>query len=274
MQFIRRRAPTGRGAESWATSAERVIDCGFATALGDRLDNQDRCAVSERWLVLSDGAGGHAGGALAAEVTVEAVLACLNSAPQPVGILLVEEATRRANQAVRSRRRSNPAVAGMAATLTVAVATSVVDGESEWLVSNIGDSRAWVVTPEGSTQVTEDDNVAAQLVKAGAITPAEALEHPGRHWITRAIGPEDGVAPQVRLVRLRRNDVLLLSSDGLDVLSPEVIHEVILATTSSKDAAEQLVDRALSTGATDNVTAAVARHLPSACHGLEDESAS
>jgi PPM family protein phosphatase len=257
-----------------ATSAERVIECGFATALGDRLENQDRCAVSERWMVLSDGAGGHAGGALAADVTVDAVVACLSSARLPVGIPLLEEAARRANQAVRSRRRADSAVAGMAATLTVAVATSVVEDESDWLVSNIGDSRAWVVRPDGSAQVTEDDNVAAQLVKAGAITPAEALGHPGRHWITRAIGPEDRIVPQMSVVYLRPGDALLLCSDGLDSLSPEVIHDLMLATAGSKDAAEQLVDRALALGAMDNVTAAVARHLSSACHGLEDEAAS
>jgi protein phosphatase len=258
---------TGAG----APSPEPAIDCDFATALGTRPDNQDRCAVSPQWIVLSDGAGGHAGGSLAAEVTVDAVVSCIRSSTEPVGALRLEEAVSRANEAVRSRRQADPTVSHMAATLTVGIATSVIDDTVEWLVTNVGDSRAWLVTPQGSTQLTEDDNVAAQLVRAGAITPAEAVAHPGRHWITRAIGSEDQVALRVLLVRLAPGGALVIASDGLDVLSPIAIYRVIQATTGSKDAAEQLVERALRSGATDNVTAAVARLLPSTCHRLGDE---
>jgi protein phosphatase len=222
-------------------------------------------------MVLSDGAGGHAGGALAAELTVDAVVSCLGSKTGPLAAPLLEEAVRRANAAVRSRRRADCTVSEMAATLTIGIATAVVDDEIEWLVTSIGDSRAWLVTPDGSMQLTEDDNVAAQLVKAGAITPAEALAHPGRHWITRCIGAEDRVSSRVMPVRLSPGDALLLASDGLDVLSPMAIHHVIRATTSSKAAAEQLVDRALRSGAVDNVTAAVARSWPATCHRLGDE---
>jgi protein phosphatase len=224
-------------------------------------------------MVLSDGAGGHAGGSLAAEVTVDAVVSLLSSSKEPFGALLLEEAVRRANEAVRSRREADLTVSGMAATLTVGIVTSVVDDALEWLVTSIGDSRAWLVTREGSVQLTEDDNVAAQLLKEGAITQTEALAHPGRHWITRAIGTEDRVVPGVMPVRLKRGDALLLSSDGLDVLGPTAIHQVIRATSGSKDAAEQLVERALESGATDNVTAAVARHLDATCHRLGDEPA-
>jgi serine/threonine protein phosphatase PrpC len=316
MDFVRRwarRTRLGRLAASPNAGSPRpdtLIDCAFATALGTRLENQDRCAVSRDWIVLSDGAGGHVGGALAAEETVAAVVSCLCSSAEPFGTSLIEEAVWRANEAVRARRKADPAVAGMAATLTIAIATSVSDGSHgsdgsdgshgtdeshgsdeshgtdgsdgsdgseetvEWLVASVGDSPAWHVTAEGATQVTEADNVAGQLVKAGAITAAEALEHPGRHWITRAIGPEDRVAPQVTLVHLGRGDALVLCSDGLDVLGPEAIHEVIRTTTSSTDAADRLVDEALRNGALDNVTAAVARHLPKTCHRLEDEAAS
>jgi len=253
---------------------EPVIDCAFATALGARRENQDRCAVSQRWIVLSDGAGGHAGGSLAAEVTVDAVVSCLTSSSQAYGAALLAEAVSRANEAVRSRRHADLTVSDMAATLTIGIAASVVDDAIEWLVTSIGDSPAWLVTPEGSTQVTEDDNVAGQLMRAGAITPAEALAHPGRHWITRAIGLEDRVSAGVVRVRVRRGDALVISSDGLDVLDKETIHRVIRATNGSKDAARRLVDRALRSGAVDNVTAAVARSHGSTCHRLGDEAGS
>jgi PPM family protein phosphatase len=276
MGFIRQSARKSRGRATGRSAhgeplPEAIIDCAFATALGSRRENQDRCSVSQRWMVLSDGAGGHAGGSLAAEVTVDAVVEFLSSSTGPVEALSLEEAVRRANEAVRSRREADATVSGMAATLTFGIVTSVVDDAVEWLVASIGDSRAWLVTRDGSVQLTEDDNVAAQLLKEGAITPAEALAHPGRHWITRAIGTEDRIVAAVMPVRLKRGDALLLSSDGLDVLSPSAIHQVMRATSGAKEAAEQLVERALRSGATDNVTAAVARHRSPTCHRLGDE---
>ena len=267
------RTDAGTSRSGGASVADSLIDCAFATAIGTRPENQDRCAISKRWIVLSDGAGGHAGGALAAEVTVEAVVACLTASADPPAAPLLEEAVWRANDAVRSRRLTDPAVAQMAATLTVAIAVSAIEDESEWLVTSIGDSRAWHVTPECPVQLTEDDNVAAQLVKTGAITPTEALAHPGRHWITRAIGPEDRVAPGMTSVRMQGGDALLIASDGLDVLSPAAIHDVIAGSASADDAVEQLVEAALRAGTLDNVTAAVIRHVPSACHRLGDEPA-
>jgi serine/threonine protein phosphatase PrpC len=280
MAFIRRRlARSGPrpGAGAFAggrePAHETMIDCAFATALGTRRENQDRCATSQRWVVLSDGAGGHVGGALAAEVTVEVAVSCLSSSTEPFGAQLLEEVVSRANEAVRARRQADVTVAEMAATLTVGIANSVDDDTTEWLVASIGDSPAWLVTPQTSTQVTEDDNVAAQLMRAGAITPAEAMAHPGRHWITRAIGPEDRVTPRVMPVRLQRGDALVICSDGLDVLDGSAIHQVIRTTTGSQEAAEQLVACAVRSGALDNVTAAVARHLPATCDRLGDEAA-
>jgi len=269
----RTRGEDATGEDDEAPSPEPTIDCAFATALGHRPENQDRCAVSERWLVLSDGAGGHAGGALAAQLTVDAVVSCLTTSAPAFGAPLLELAVRRANEAVRTRRRTNLAVAGMAATLTMAIATSVAEDTVEWLVTSIGDSPAWLVTTAGATRVTEDDNVAAQLLRSGAITSAEALAHPGRHWITRAIGPEERMAPLVIPVQMRRGDALLIASDGLDVLSATTISEVMAATTASQDAAGQLVDEALRSEALDNVSAVVARHAPSTCHRVGDEPA-
>ena len=76
----------------------------------------------------------------------------------------------------------------MAATLTLAAAA----GGDRWLVAGIGDSPAWLVTARCITRVTDDDNAAAELVRAGVISADEARTHPGRHWITRALGATTG----------------------------------------------------------------------------------
>lgn len=268
MHFGRRRARPSRSrperdrGDGHQSCGDSLIACAYATALGARPDNQDRCAISPRWVVLSDGAGGHAGGALAAELTVKSVVSCFADA-KAFDARLLEEAASRANRQVRSRRRADATVAAMAATLTVAIATTVEEVASRWLVANIGDSRAWFVNTTSAIQLTEDDNVAAQLVRSGSLTPEEALAHPGRHWITRAIGPEDRVVPETSEVWLHAGDALLLASDGLDVLTTDDIRRVMADAARPADAARSLVELALRHGAVDNVTAAVVRHMTS-----------
>jgi protein phosphatase len=212
---------------------------------------------------LSDGAGGHLGGALAAELSVKAVLGRLQTPGATVDPALLEGAVKEANARVRARRQEDQAVAHMAATLVIAAATAVSDDESSWLVASIGDSRAWIVTGAAARQITDDDNVAAELLRSGSLSPEEALTHPGRHWITRAIGPKEATAAEIAVAQLRPGDALLLASDGLNVLSAGRIHETMTAKTSAQGAAEGLVALALRSGATDNVTVAVLRHVPS-----------
>lgn len=259
-------APTVDPVAPPRSSGDEFVECAYTTALGSRADNQDRCAISPRWAVLSDGAGGHAGGALAAQLTVDAVVSCLQSGELAPAPPLLEEAVTRANEAVRAGRRADHMVGNMAATLTVAVATAVDEGESSWLVANVGDSRAWLVTPQTASQITEDDNVAAQLVRSGNLTPQEALTHPGRNWITRAIGAEDELAPRTTPIRLRPGDALVIASDGLDVLSTDDICRLMAERPNPSDAVGALVASALRKGALDNVTAAVVRHVSSSSH--------
>lgn len=269
MLFRRRRRkapqPTGPSerppVDTSVHGGDDLIECSYATAVGARADNQDRCAISPCFVVLSDGAGGHAGGAIAAQLSVEAVVSCFEAAAEP-GPPAMDEAVARANASVRERRRAETSVGNMAATLTVALATSRSTNESRWLVGNVGDSRAWLVTEGTVTQVTEDDNVAAQMVRSGTLTPEQAAAHPGRNWITRAIGPEEEVVPKTTRVLMKAGDALLIASDGLDVLSTDDIHAVVSRGGDAAAATEALVAQALRKGSLDNVTAALVRHRP------------
>ena len=263
--FGRRRRRRGRTARrgtdaGWLASR---IDFGCVTATGPRPDNEDRCEVSPRWAIISDGAGGHAGGALAAELTVREVVTCLDAWEGAIDETVVHQAVMRANTAVRSRRVSDAAVADMAATLTLAFATSVHADESSWLVVNVGDSPAWLAAAHGFTRVTEEHNIAAELVRSGVISRDAARMHPGRHVVTRAIGGADTVMVDPAHVALHPDDQLVVASDGLEVLSEREMQEVIRRAPTARDAARRLVDAALSGNASDNVTVAVLRHLQS-----------
>jgi serine/threonine protein phosphatase PrpC len=237
-----------------------LIEVGWATDVGGRSENQDRCAVSSRWAIVSDGLGGLAGGATAARLTVEAAAARLGSLEENLEGAVVEQAVMDANDAVLAGRTADKSIAGMCATLTLAAATAVADDKSDWLVCNVGDSPAWLLSAEGPLRVTEDQNVAADLVRAGRITAAAALQHPGRHVVTQAIGVGARVVPSMRAVVLRPGDALVVASDGLSEL-PDDVGDLLAGSASSEQMAAQLVRFALEEGATDNVTTAIVRHL-------------
>jgi PPM family protein phosphatase len=240
----------------------KVIDAGWASAVGGRADNQDRCAVTSAWAVLSDGAGGHAGGERAAELTVATVASKLGGRRRPLDEAALVAIVGRANAGVGAARRRDSSVASMAATVTVAVAVAVTPGKSRWLLANVGDSPAFRVTASGAERLTDDHNVAGELVRAGVLTAEEARVHPGRHRITRAIGPADEVTPDVRQVSLEPGDRLVLASDGIDVLDPAELAEALRGRARAADGATALVNAALARRTPDNVTVVVIDHVP------------
>jgi len=196
-------------------------------------------------------------------LTVREVVACLDASEGAIDETVVHQAVIGANAAVRSGRASDAAVADMVATLTVAVATSVHADESSWIVVNVGDSPAWLAASDGFARVTEEHNVAAELVRSGVISRDAARRHPGRHVVTRAMGAADTVIVDPAHVALHPDDQLVVGSDGLEVLSEPEMQEVIRRAPTARDAARRLVDAALSGDASDNVTVAVLRHLQS-----------
>jgi protein phosphatase len=237
-----------------------AIDHGWATSTGRRADNQDRCSTAPTRAVLSDGMGGHAGGALAADLVVEAACSSLAAAAGSFDADLLDAIVRAANNAVRDRRASDPRVATMGATLTIAAATRVEQRRSAWLVSGLGDSPAWLVTPTEVRQVTETHSLAGELARAGTISAEEEQHHPGRHMLMRSIGADPDPRPHTEAVELRAGDALVLASDGLsDVISGVDLAAVVAAAPTASALAEALVDAALEEGSTDNVTVAVLR---------------
>ncbi len=262
---------SSRAPESPATGNDsRLIDAGWATATGPRPDNQDRAATSTRWAVVSDGAGGHAGGALAAQLAVDAVVARLTRPGATFDEDTVCLSTTEANEAVRARRSTDPEVATMVATLTLAVARSVEAIGSTWSLVDVGDSPAWLFAAAAGRvrRVSEEDNMAAELVRSGAISRAEARRHPGRHVITRAMGADDAVVASPTTVSLRPGDGLVLASDGIEVVDEATMADIMSRSPTAGVAAHRLVEAALSRDATDNVTVAVVRHAPDALDGL------
>jgi protein phosphatase len=263
---IRRRRTTrpDRPAAARPSDIDADVDVGSATAVGRRADNQDRCFVDAGLAVVSDGMGGYRGGARAAALSVDAVVATIGSRSSDDARATLLDAFAAANAAVRSVRVAEREVGEMGATLTAALVTDATDGASRWLVAHVGDSPAFLVTAESSAAVTTDHTRSAELVAAGVLTDAQAATHPGRHLLLRAIGPDPTVEVDLVDVALRRADALILGTDGLSgTLDAAEIGAIVRAEASAAAAATALVSTAVERGATDNVTAVVIRQVAS-----------
>lgn len=225
-----------------------------------RRQNQDayRIELMEpdmAFLAVCDGMGGARAGNIASRLAVElfgdAVLEGVQSgAPVPYGERMLA-AVEAANTGVSQRANSDPACLGMGTTLVSAL---VVSGKA--YIVNVGDSRAYAISQRGIWRVTRDHSVVEDLVMRGEITPEEARTHPQKNLITRALGVDARIQPDLFEVAVDPGMFLLLCSDGLSniVTDQELLYEV-LHGGPAEGCCQRLLDVALSRGAPDNVTA-------------------
>lgn len=226
-----------------------------------RQQNQDACRVEilspeQILLMVCDGMGGARAGNIASELAVgafgDAVLERLNDperAGDP-GALLIES-VETANRVVCRRANTDPACLGMGTTLVAALVT-----EQTCYVVNVGDSRAYLASPDGIRRITRDHSLVEDLVERGEITPDQARTHPQKNLITRALGAAEAAKADLFQEPRVPGAFLLLCSDGLSnvVTDQEILYEIIHGGEPS-DCCKRLLDTALQRGAPDNVTA-------------------
>lgn len=226
-----------------------------------RESNQDCFAVSVDgaqpvWAVVCDGMGGANGGYYASNTAVGAFSHGMDISFEGLKSKQIEnvmcEAVKNANQSVYKTSLEQPELSGMGTTLVAAV----VLGDSAHIV-HVGDSRAYLIGGDKISRLTTDHSVVQQLVELGQITEEEARVHPEKNMITRAVGVKEDVSADAGSVKLRKNDAILLCSDGLSNLVEEEEMRDIVATTPHEEAAELLISLALSRGGADNITAVI-----------------
>lgn len=212
--------------------------------------------------VLADGMGGHQAGEVASRMAVDIVtrhlvdaLAGGNGAaadPEPV----VGEAIRLANRAIYEAAQVRPEYQGMGSTIVVALFAA-----GKLCIGHVGDSRLYRLHEGDLEQLTQDHSVIQELVNRGLFTPEEARQSVAKNLVTRALGVERGIEPDISERRLQPGDVYLLCSDGLnDVLGDDEITEILALHGDDLDgAARRMVERANERGGPDNISVILAR---------------
>jgi PPM family protein phosphatase len=219
-------------------------------------DTVGHCAGSGIFLVC-DGMGGAAAGEVASRTAVDAVLEALSgAAASATPRERVSEAIARANHLVHSRAAREPGLAGMGTTLVLLQLIS----EAHALIAHVGDSRCYLFRDRRLARRTADHSLVDEQMRLGQLTPEEAEQSPFRNVITRAIGTQSLVVPEISEVAVETGDLFLLCSDGLTRELSDSWMESILAETPDLEAAcQRLVDDAEEAGGHDNITCLLVR---------------
>ena len=215
-----------------------------------REHNEDSFIAATPLFVVADGMGGHEAGEVASEIAIRTMLEKAPSSPDGDALA---NAVRCANAAIIAGAANGTGRPGMGTTMTAA---QIFD--DQLVIAQVGDSRAYLLHEGTLQRVTRDHSLVADLVEQGRITEEEARVHPQRSVITRALGSDVNVEPDIYILRVCPGDRLLLCSDGL---SSMVLDSTIAAVLRSNDdpqsCCDALIREALAAGGLDNVTCVV-----------------
>ena len=198
--------------------------------------------------------GGHNGGEVASQIVIETIKACLEGkSPSKLSLNDLKKALSLANKKVWEKACRDSSLKGMGST-----ATLVVIAGNQAFIGHVGDSRAYLFREGVLEQLTKDHSYVQILVESGYITPEEALHHPHRNIITRAVGTENDVDADVLSLQLQKRDVLLLCSDGLNnvVTDPQIAD---ILKRGIPEAADKLIGASLDAGGPDNISVVIAQ---------------
>lgn len=231
--------------------------CGATDPGCVRNDNEDAFAIAGDLLVVSDGVGGAQAGATASKVVVDALPRAWDAAPSSRRRSrrdLLRDTVAELNRQIHDQTAGRHDLAGMGATLV-----AVTIGPRSAALAHMGDSRAYLWRAGELKRLTEDHSVVALLVQRGDIREDEAKTHPARHTLTRFMGMQGGIQPDVATLSWKRGDRLLLCTDGLtDMLADEEIANVLRDHSDPAAACAELIGRAKQAGGRDNITVVIA----------------
>lgn len=242
-----------------------LLDYGAQTDRGAvRAVNEDSVLAVPPVFVVADGVGGSDGGEFASAIVVEEFA---QLARRPViDADGVRAALDVAHARVRALHDDQPHALDHGASSTAVGLVGVMSGdEPYWVVFNIGDSRVYRLpthisenqTPD-LVQISVDHSHVQELVDAGVITADEAVSHPERNLVTRAVGAEERAEPDFWMIPMVPGDRWLLCSDGLLAdLAYDVVRDRVMQPSTAADTARDLVAMALRAGVSDNVSAIV-----------------
>lgn len=199
--------------------------------------------------IVADGMGGHNAGDFASRFCVETIVSSIINSSEKTVIGLMENAINEANENLIQQSRQKSDLEGMGTTLVLATVL-----EHIMYVANIGDSRLYLIN-DAIKQITVDHSLVEEMVKTGEIKKEEARFHPKKNIITRAVGANGKVTADFFEVGMKKDDIVLLCSDGLtNMVDDSDIFNIVRQNKDNLDVAvQQLINKANECGGKDNI---------------------
>ena len=221
--------------------------------------NQDYVFTSEvavgplpNLFIVADGMGGHKAGEFASKSAVETIVNEVNRSKEKNAVKVLGKAIQKANEKVRQKASMDENYQGMGTTLVLASYSG-----HTLCVANVGDSRLYLISDK-IRQITTDHSLVEEMIRMGGLDREKARSHPDKNIITRAVGTDPQVYGDVFELKLDKGEVLMLCSDGLTNMVPDMAIEQVLKTSETPaDACQTLVDMANRAGGKDNISIVV-----------------
>lgn len=215
--------------------------------------NEDSFYISHERNVLAvaDGMGGYVGGEIASKTAVEAIAYYFKNFNYAAPVQL-EKAIQYANSSIISKTLIDPSLKGMGTTVSM---VTLARHMAFW--GHVGDSRIYLYREGAFSQISVDHTIVQVLLDKGKITEEEALNHPQRHVLTRAVGVDSNLIVDTGAFEVQPNDRILICSDGLTsfIGRPELCDAIGDYGRTEREIINDLFDQVYENGAKDNVTA-------------------
>lgn len=221
-----------------------------------REGNQDSFLIDDRLgvFVVADGVGGHFGGEVASALAVETVREVVShpKAGEFKSKEVLVQAYEEASHRIFDRSTNDPKLNGMGTTMVMSYVR-----DNKIFIGNVGDSRCYLYRKPFVWQLTEDHSLVNEQIRLGMMTEEQARKVIGKNVITRSVGFERDVFPDILEREISSGDVFLFCSDGLTGMVPDDEMMSIFNSNPVEKVVPLMIQRALEHGGDDNVTVLV-----------------
>jgi len=251
-------------------NSDRLVASGISDAGLIRTENQDSISLDKEgnFVILADGMGGHERGAEASQTIIELLPEYLNpekiskelnditnveGVPSEVICLfsLIDKGVSKANKLLYDKNEEEGLERYMGSTLV-----GLIPLKAQYVVwFHVGDSRLYRYRDNTLTQLTADHSAYTEWKRKGSIG-----QEPAKNIVTRAVGPKEGVIPDINWEECQKDDLYILCSDGLnDMVTDDKIASIITAGSDVDDITVSLLNNALDAGGKDNTSVIVCK---------------
>ena len=228
--------------------------------------NQDAYYISEpldsiQLFILADGMGGYAGGEIASNLAIQSAKSYIENNFKAIPkdkesiLLLLASSIEYANMVVYEKSKEVPELTGMGTTFEICIIYN-----NRAFIGHIGDSRIYRIRKDFMRKLTQDHSYVQKLVKEGTITDEQAVHHPQKNMLMKALGCGVFVEPDLMIKNFIKDDILIMATDGLTNLVAK--EEIFVEARKNIDiATRELVAKANGNGGLDNITVVIIKNI-------------